>query len=238
MFMRLWNFNPRSLTGATYILYQTGLLRSNFNPRSLTGATTTISPCGVILTFQSTLPHGSDSRIFTLYLFCSLISIHAPSRERRSSVRLRSLREAISIHAPSRERRLFSAFIAATELFQSTLPHGSDIINHLACSIQIISIHAPSRERLSEFRLRQDKILFQSSLPRGSDLRGKLEGAESKISILAPSRERLSTGEKILHLVPISILAPSRERPMGISAEQCSSVNFNPRSLAGATCSS
>ena len=77
-----------------------------------------------------------------------VISIHAPSRERRlrrigvslrsSDFNPRSLtgatevmaeikeRRVISIHAPSRERRLLKSVMRALNPFQSTLPHGSD----------------------------------------------------------------------------------------------------------------
>ena len=77
------HFNPRSLTGATHLRYSFGQRRSisihapsrerrprpaarkrssNFNPRSLTGATRAFERCATIaITFQSTLPHGSDT---------------------------------------------------------------------------------------------------------------------------------------------------------------------------------
>ena len=77
-------------------------------------------------TFQSTLPHGSDDVGIVLVhsvadfnprsltgatdsdyaaLVASIISIHAPSRERRESTVIWDEDTAISIHAPSRERR-------------------------------------------------------------------------------------------------------------------------------------
>ena len=97
-------FNPRSLAGATYLWILTRLVLFYFNPRSLAGAT------------EQRLTLGASL----------IISIHAPSRERRSTahskakqpdfnpcslagatgeeIRLR-LQGWISIHAPSRERR-------------------------------------------------------------------------------------------------------------------------------------
>ena len=57
-------FNPRSLTGATTKSHFVALYRHDFNPRSLTGATSTCFVPALIIAFQSTLPHGSDQRIF------------------------------------------------------------------------------------------------------------------------------------------------------------------------------
>ena len=122
-------------------------MHDNFNPRSLTGATYNQITHVKVWTFQSTLPHGSD------YIFCPLtfsveyfnprsltgatfafmsirnspsyfnprsltgatgtynfqptvsgISIHAPSRERPFSQSGQGQNASISIHAPSRER--------------------------------------------------------------------------------------------------------------------------------------
>ena len=76
--------------------------------------------------FQSTLPHGSDH--YQPYFACIyyIISIHAPSRERPFCFDTLACKADISIHAPSRERH-----IRNTSLYSSRL----------------ISIHAPSRER-------------------------------------------------------------------------------------------
>ena len=75
-----------------------------FNPRSLTGATLQkISYLLSVSIFQSTLPHGSDYNYQHRYQW-SMISIHAPSRERLCMLTRSSCIAAISIHAPSRER--------------------------------------------------------------------------------------------------------------------------------------
>ena len=55
----------------------------------------------------------------------------------------------ISIHAPSRERLLPGGKVVFTELFQSTLPRGSDKRARITNVESAISIHAPSRERPS-----------------------------------------------------------------------------------------
>ena len=96
-------FNPRSLTGATYITIGVLICQQNFNPRSLTGATLKARRYINNIVFQSTLPHGSDKEVLSL-----------------DSERL------ISIHAPSRERPIEVMFIKLLLTFQSTLPHGSD----------------------------------------------------------------------------------------------------------------
>ena len=120
------------------------------------------------------------------------ISIHAPSRERQvSQVKMEDILK-ISIHAPSRERRSRSYGPFLREVFQSTLPRGSDFSTEKHLHIYII---------------------FQSTLPRGSDaiqqllfrllynfnprsLAGATDTyggmmAKTAISIHAPSRERL-----------------------------------------------
>ena len=53
--------------------------------------------------------------------------------------------------------------------FQSTLPHGSDRNGCNGVFVCSISIHAPSRERLSFEILSSRSIKFQSTLPHGSD---------------------------------------------------------------------
>ena len=121
----------------------------HFNPRSLAGATLNIVFTPTLSLFQSTLPRGSD---FDMYwpAFAFL---------------------GISIHAPSRERRSYGPFlIGGVILFQSTLPRGSDRARAwLRMCSRIISIHAPSRERPWVTLVLTCRSLFQSTLPRGSD---------------------------------------------------------------------
>ena len=103
---------------------------AHFNPRSLAGATTI-----------------TVGKVFT-----ALISIHAPSRERR--VRVNGL--------------------CVVCIFQSTLPRGSDDKIVLFSLTLKISIHAPSRERPSHNITNFLLHAFQSTLPRGSDKSGIL----------------------------------------------------------------
>ena len=143
--------------------------------------------------FQSTLPRGSDVKAMQVGVL-PCISIHAPSRERRTQFKLNQ----------------------QSNKFQSTLPRGSDSSFSLSfLSSSSISIHAPSRERLTDLELSTAFIRFQSTLPRGSDIlpgislkrppefqstlpRGSDNSIVSAlnrglISIHAPSRERLSS---------------------------------------------
>ena len=144
-----YNFNPRSLTGATDSLQLLHHGFAYFNPRSLTGATL----CLIRQQCQRTA-----------------ISIHAPSRERLISGILYNNLWLISIHAPSRERRqCFTAFYTA-HAFQSTLPHGSDSlpleVKSLGGYFNPRSLTGATRRQAS---LQADSLLFQSTLPHGSD---------------------------------------------------------------------
>ena len=122
----LQNFNPRSLTGATFCTNPINNGTVNFNPRSLTGATVKV----------------------TRLLFYISISIHAPLRERRFLLAVlcsswhfnpRSLTGATrsnpvwyDIYKHFNPRSLTGATQSIhvrkkiLNLFQSTLPYGSD----------------------------------------------------------------------------------------------------------------
>ena len=164
------HFNPRSLTGATflfffwffcYIIFQSTLPHGSDDKPPVDRV--------IAVQFQSTLPHGSDLR-----------SPYSPQQRKhfnpRSLTGATALLERappmrdISIHAPSRER---------LQAILSYIPS------------RFISIHAPSRERLKIFEPRNSVITFQSTLPHGSDyyLMDK-EQLHRFISIHAPSRER------------------------------------------------
>ena len=153
--------------------------------------------------FQSTLPHGSD-RGYSLRAYLLLtISIHAPV----------VVPAVISIHAPSRERLEGTNIVPVMDIFQSTLPHGSDHgtmqpkplllvfqstlpygsdyerCRHRIC--QPISIHAPLRERL---RVQRCSIMPEHFNPRslaGATCYFGSHTYDTRIPIHAPSRERL-----------------------------------------------
>ena len=99
------DFNPRSLAGATSISVIRIVSPFYFNPRSLAGATTTFKRiCGWLLTFQSTLPCGSDFKRWKMSLA-------------EKNFNPRSL-------AGATDAKYMSVFMY--RIFQSTLPCGSD----------------------------------------------------------------------------------------------------------------
>ena len=55
------------------------------------------------------------------------ISIHAPSRGRQDSLKPYVMAHPISIHAPSRGRRLAFEIPKGYHIFQSTPPRGGDV---------------------------------------------------------------------------------------------------------------
>ena len=99
------NFNPRSLTGATFTFSATYTEAINFNPRSLTGATPRSNRKAVVDVFQSTLPHGSDE-IRQYCKGCKMILFQS------------------TLPHGSDFAYDFDSILAF--VFQSTLPHGSD----------------------------------------------------------------------------------------------------------------
>ena len=169
MCLKYANFNPRSLTGATYCNCHSLPLLLDFNPRSLTGATLTATELLSIVEFQSTLPHGSDFRV----------TLGRPEPE------------DISIHAPSRERPLMFLPTFGQKKFQSTLPHGSDKrVYGVITNTGEISIHAPSRERLAMSCTAPPRMYFNPRSLTGATIPRRFIPSQFIISIHAPSRER------------------------------------------------
>ena len=140
----------------------------------------------------------------------------------------------ISIHAPLRERHTAIPLVASTQVFQSTLPCGSDIIPvfmAVSCRyfnprslagatfpqleklfVSVISIHAPLRERLADPQLPSSCRKFQSTLPCGSDY--------------------TPTVEYHGYVFQSTLPCGSDQNPL---ARGLYVLDFNPRSLAGAT---
>ena len=122
-----------------------------------------------------------------------------------------------------------------------------------------ISIHAPSRERHKTISAIQFSLIFQSTLPRGSDCNNltrkffshhfnprSLAGATrhaagflytSYISIHAPSRERpFDSCAYVARYIIFQSTLPRGSDFVVLSEDSATvSVDFNPRSLAGAT---
>ena len=205
--------------------------------------------------FQSTLPHGSD-RERTQRHAAHGISIHAPSRERQGLLQLLAIGAGISILAPSRERH-YSAGSAVcciyfnpcslpgattrkqrnicAAAFQSTLPCGSDLRMHLTWKsrrhFNPRSL-AGATKNLEKFKISSK---FQSTLPCGSDAVPLHTLNAPRISIHAPLRERPNAEIARINADTISIHAPLRERLVMLVLVIIVLINFNPRSLAGAT---
>ena len=122
----LLHFNPRSLAGATTYRRSIIFASEHFNPRSLAGATA-----------YHQKPWPEDT-----------ISIHAPSRERRTAANKSACNCAISIHAPSRERHITLGVGVLPNIISIHAPSRERPIGKvLICASIGISIHAPSRER-------------------------------------------------------------------------------------------
>ena len=100
-----WDFNPRSLAGATDRVKKLLDEHANFNPRSLTGATQTLYKRDLqLFIFQSTLPYGSDrqlgAQVWGIRQYFNPRSLTGATHAGSAFQDL----NAISIHAPSRER--------------------------------------------------------------------------------------------------------------------------------------
>ena len=164
------------------------------------------------------------------------ISIHAPSRERRTTFistfyklqfqstlprgsddfpdKSRKDTKLISIHAPSRERRSCSfSPLWITTYFNPRSLAGATLSSALQANVARISIHAPSRERLHDLGVGDFVLIFQSTLPRGSDPYGPFL---REVNILFQSTLPRGSDVIIFHKIDRN-------------------SNFNPRSLAGAT---
>ena len=228
------DFNPRSLAGATEIDARGGTrytISIHVPSRERPCAN---SSAGRGHKFQSTLPHGSDAawvaRLLLMAVFQStlprgsdyrtikadhdrIISIHAPSRERLFITVCTVDSIIISIHAPSRERPNSDFNLPASNIFQSTLPRGSDYRTIKADHDRIISIHAPSRERQNTcVGIGQGRIHFN---PRS--LAGATAISRYQTHLNRYFNPRSLTGATAYNsmykiLTKISIHAPSRER--------------------------
>ena len=140
-------FNPRSLTGATKILFCFARCFCISIHAPLRERPIEVMFIRQPLTFQSTLPCRSD------------IDARGGTRYTENS-----------IHAPLRERQFGRTATSVAHVFQSTLPHGSDGSSPKHNNRIIVSIHAPLRERPQRKGLMVYPRPFQSTLPRGSDL--------------------------------------------------------------------
>ena len=227
-------FNPRSLAGATLrqrIRFQSVCI-SIHAPLRERPAASAIS--AIVGRFQSTLPCGSDSPS----------SLASP---RLLDFNPRSLAGATEIQAEAKEAKTF----------QSTLPCGSDIKFYVAVTktahfnprslAGATSIYIRADHTAKNFNPRSlagATVIFGIYLPRRLHFNPRsLAGATSvprrddfltAISIHAPLRERPNIASPI-HWATVfqSTLPCGSDSPPGMLLNIL--LNFNPRSLAGAT---
>ena len=208
--------------------------------------------------FQSTLPRGSDLNATNTFFNIlhnfnprSLIGATYGGIYLCSSDRYFNPRSLTGATA-----NVFTT--SGGDLFQSTLPYGSDGTTFASGLEEVISIHAPLRERRIAALSTVRPLPFQSTLPYGSDIISRqsrstinnfnprsLTGATTThpafqcrytISIHAPSRERLPLDGALFKLQAFQSTLPHGSDTSS-AHRSCDYVYFNPRSLTGATAS-
>ena len=142
---------------------------SNFNPRPLTGATVDVRAMALSESISIHAPsRGRRSSCSPAYPF-QPISIHAPSRGRQWHFSHWFQYEEISIHAPSRGRQLTSWKNNKVGHFNPRPLTGATQDSVLETPEVRISIHAPSRGRPLPSVLDIEALIFQSTPPHGGD---------------------------------------------------------------------
>ena len=219
-------------------VFNISIRRTNFNPRSLAGATVDFILPSLIIVFQSTLPCGSDAGR------CSALPA-VPNFNPRSLAGATCAFSAGCQPVPAFQSTLpcgsdgdKQEMYEDVYKFQSTLPCGSDLMPFCfpACLPQI-SIHAPLRERLSSLGITDQSCrAFQSTLPCGSDPLPSLKICSYCLfqSTLPCGSDRATEVRKYAACLFQSTL-PCGSDVMTLTTSNQLIVNFNPRSLAGAT---
>ena len=194
-------------------IYQTDNDKKHFNPRSLAGATYCIYDRKGELIFQSTLPRGSD-KLDSSYL---PLEFDFNPRSLAGATRLRLPISHVPGHFNPRSlagatplrRKAHNVLI----YFNPRSLAGATTSPLIFCACANgISIHAPSRERLMISCTMLSTTIFQSTLPRGSDITWMLYSPASRHfnpRSLAGATSRFMDYKR---RIVISIHAPSRER--------------------------
>ena len=147
-----------------------------------------------------------------------MISIHAPSRERRNSPLLNAYSQQISIHAPSRERPdCCRRDICYNCYFNPRSLTGATDIEFNSFSDAPISIHAPSRERPVRSASAAVLCYFNPRSLTGATMENFNRCKQAEISIHAPSRERplpSRTGSTLPYFNPRSLTGATRKKPL------------------------
>ena len=184
----------------------------DFNPRSLTGATYDSSMTIGEILFQSTLPYGSDMTYEELLAFAS-ISIHAPLRERpiwwHTSTQKPVFQSTLPYGSDVPPPR---AAGTCAENFNPRSLTGATVAYGRSLAPKGISIHAPLRERQAGAKGMASVNNFNPRSLTGATRRGQRCQCHAAISIHAPLRERLSVHFEPPSVHFISIHAPLRER--------------------------
>ena len=143
------HFNPRSLTGATFDIhvFSTQISISIHAP-SRERRCCSIS-IGIPHIFQSTLPRGSDCNSLLVKSYYVNFNPRSLAGATPSTL-LPYSRMLISIHAPSRERRGKYPHRSVSFYFNPRSLAGATLSICFALASITISIHAPSRERLRD----------------------------------------------------------------------------------------
>ena len=164
------------------------------------------------MTFQSTLPRGSDEQQHSAIARGLLFNPRSLAGA-TYVIKLGRSNAKFSIHAPSRERRVAADHsVMYVYVFNPRSLAGATKKAKLKATATSFSIHAPSRERQCWAANISITGAFQSTLPRGSDA--------LRICIFATSlvfQSTLPRGSDLANPAPVnvkgfSIHAPSRER--------------------------
>ena len=140
--------------------------------------------------FQSTLPRGSDRFLpGSQYIREYFNPRSLAGATKKCGVKVVSVR--ISIHAPSRERRSCHSRQRTRKQFQSTLPRGSDKIGCLTRSCRTNFNPRSLAGATAATRLRLGRMQYFNPRSLAGATRERHPAGECvKISIHAPSRER------------------------------------------------
>ena len=164
-----------------------------------------------------------------------MISIHAPSRERRLPGG--AYRFSVYFNPRSLTGATFSSstYVIFVVRFQSTLPHGSDGAgNNIVDTYAKFQSTLPHGSDLLFVHIAHERIYFNPRSLTGATLLIIIRVREGQFQSTLPHGSDRPRGWRNQKRGYISIHAPSRERRNRIDIHH-RRMNFNPRSLTGAT---
>ena len=162
----------------------------HFNPRSREGAT--ILPGYFLSNNQISIHAPAKERRYTVKDFCPecIISIHAPAKERRRNMTMGDLAE--DFNPRSREGATTDG-VTGHDCFLNFNPRSREGATNGKCPKcgRVEDFNPRSREGATDFAsVCRDDLLFQSTLPRRSDEGDMPDFTNYHISIHAPAKER------------------------------------------------